>query len=97
MKPCVNLDYEPHFDGCDLCTAAPRFPKVRYWKRNNVPYDGAPVNVQFCTLRGRINDIFSCYNGEHSCYRPAEDAPQESVEAVEQQATNANSAPSANA
>ena len=86
MKPCVHLDYDPHYSGCELCTAAPHFPDVRYWKRLNPPYEGAPVKVQFCKLRGRINDIFSCYNGEMSCYQP-EVAPQNNAEAGEQQAT----------
>lgn len=76
MKPCIHLDYEPHFSGCELCTAAPQFPDVRYWKRNAVPYEGAPVKVQFCKQRGRINEVFACYLGEMPCYQPSEDAPQ---------------------
>jgi hypothetical protein len=73
MKPCINLDYGTNYNSCELCTATPHYPEVRYWKRIGgvVPYSGAPVNVQFCKLRGRINDIFSCYNGEQPCYEGA--------------------------
>jgi hypothetical protein len=71
MKPCIHLDYEQHFAQCELCSAAPHFPNVRYWKRLVLPFEEAPVKVQFCKLRGRINDIFSCYNGEQSCYEPS--------------------------
>ena len=94
MKPCIHLDYEPHYHQCDLCTAAPHFPEVKYWKRNVVPFEGAPVKVQFCKLRGRINDIFSCYNGEQSCYEPLKEGAAETVEAVNS-APNKPSAPEA--
>ena len=82
MKPCKHLDYslERYGGQCDLITAKedPRlsgFPcEVKYWRRKFVPYDGAPINVQFCGKgRGRINEIFACYNpGEMFCHE-AED------------------------
>lgn len=68
MKPCINLDYEDKYIDCEIKNCEPHFPNVRYWQRNSVPYEGAPIKVQFCKQRGRINDIFSCYNGEQSCY-----------------------------
>lgn len=69
MKPCKHLDYDGEYIDCELKTCAPHYPDVKYWQRNNVPYEGAPVKVQFCKLRGRINGIFSCYNvGEMSCH-----------------------------
>jgi len=71
LVPCKHLDYEPHYDA-ELRTAAPDFPEVRYWHRK-APYEGAPVNVQFCKKRGRINGIFQCYTGELSCYEPVEE------------------------
>lgn len=82
-KPCIHLDYESNYPSCTLCTAAPYFPNVRYWKRNEVPYQGAPVKVQFCKQRGRINGIFACYQGELPCYEPAKDAPQNTMEGLQ--------------
>lgn len=70
MKPCKHLDYDLHYTDCVIRDCSPHFPDVRYWERLNPPYEGAPVKVQFCKQRGRINDIFSCYNGEQSCYTP---------------------------
>ena len=40
---------------------------VKFWIRNNVPYNGAPKQVQFCKLRGRINDVYSCYGAPGPC------------------------------
>ena len=73
MKQCKHLDYEGEYIDCEIKDCAPHFPGVRYWQRNNVPYEGAPVKVQFCKLRGRINGIFQCHNeGEMLCHEPAE-------------------------
>jgi len=69
LIPCKNLDYDSDYIDCEIETGAPHYPDVKYWKRNNVPYEGAAVKVQFCKLRGRINGIFDCYNvGEMSCH-----------------------------
>ena len=69
---CKHLDYEPPFLDCELCTIKPEGWK--YWKRLNPPYEGAPVQVQFCKQRGRVNGIFDCINpGEKSCYEAQED------------------------
>lgn len=68
LSACKHLDYdESKYDQCELVTLPGRDPPVRHWKRLILPYEDAPVNVQFCKLRGRINDIFSCY-GERSCH-----------------------------
>lgn len=73
MKPCKHLDYETEYVDCEIVEVPGFGCRVRHWKRNDPPYEGAPVNVQFCKLRGRINDIFSCYNkGERGCYDEAD-------------------------
>ena len=71
---CKHLDYRPNYPSCELVELGSMFPGVKHWKRKEVPYEGAPIKVQFCKLRGRINDVFSCYLGEHSCYEPEEAA-----------------------
>ena len=65
---CKHLDYtEDKFLNCKLCTIEPEGWK--YWERMVVPYEGAPVKVQFCKLKGRINEIFACINkDEMMCY-----------------------------
>ena len=72
MQPCKHLDFDElkYGDGCTLMTIEGFSCEVRHWRRNVVPYEGAPVNVQFCAQgRGRINGIFQCYNaGEMPCY-----------------------------
>lgn len=77
MKPCKHLDHNPdNYPGCTLITLE-QFAActVKHWRRNEVPYPEAPINVQFCGQgRGRINGIFQCYNqGEMSCYEPTDD------------------------
>jgi hypothetical protein len=81
MAPCKHLDHEPaNYPTCKLVTIASGSSgfgvEVKYWERLQVPYEGAPVKVQFCGQgRGRINGIFQCYNpGEMHCYEPAEPA-----------------------
>lgn len=76
MTPCKHLDYdESKYVGCEIMTV-PQYPMVRYWKRGAVWTDNGiaqpnPVNVQFCTKRGRITGIFQCYQtGEIHCYEP---------------------------
>jgi hypothetical protein len=73
VKPCRHLDYtEGKFTDCTIETCAPHYPEVKFWRRGErwTDYEGAPVKVQFCRLRGRINGIFGCYNGEMGCYDP---------------------------
>ena len=73
MKQCKHLDYDGEYIDCELKTCEPHFPDVKYWHRNNPPYEGAPVKVQFCKKRGRINGIFDCYNvGEMPCHESCE-------------------------
>jgi hypothetical protein len=69
---CKHLDYENEYHNCHIETIEPQGWK--YWVRDNPPYDGAPVKVQFCGQgRGRINGIFQCINpGEMSCYEEQE-------------------------
>ncbi len=77
MKPCKHLDYDSTYGrNCEIVEVHGFSCRVRHWRRNDpVYYEGQPVNVQFCKLRGRINDIFSCYNpGELSCYEPERSA-----------------------
>lgn len=72
--PCKHLDYDENKYGeqCEIRTMEPHYPNVRYWFRKVVPYDDASRKVQFCGQgRGRINEVFACYNkGEMSCYEP---------------------------
>jgi hypothetical protein len=74
MKPCKHLDFNlaTYGETCTLVTLPGFACPVQHWRRNQVPYEGAPINVQFCGQgRGRINGIFQCYNeGEMSCYEP---------------------------
>ena len=80
LAPCKHLDYaEGNYIDCEIKTCAPDFPDVRYWLRGPTWTDGRrnPAKVQFCGLgRGRINSIFSCYNGEMHCYEPLPDPPE---------------------
>lgn len=82
MKACKHLDHTPGKYGPDieLCTLAPHYPKVKFWRRgekwtNNGPGERPnPRDVQFCgNGRGRINDKLSCYLGELPCYEPQEE------------------------
>lgn len=78
MKPCRHLDHnEANYPTCELVTIPGFSCEVKYWRRTQVPYEGAPVKVQFCGQgRGRINGIFQCYNqGEMPCYSPVETSP----------------------
>jgi hypothetical protein len=78
VKPCRHLDFSQatYGEAADLVEIKGFSCPVFHWKRKveRLPYEGAPVNVQFCGAgRGRINGIFQCYNeGEMSCYEPAE-------------------------
>jgi len=64
---CKHLDYERKYGGCHIETIEPEGWK--YWYRDVVVAEDCPRKVQFCKLRGRINDIFSCINpGERPCY-----------------------------
>ena len=79
MNPCRHLDYtEGKYTDCEIRNCAPHYPDVRYWLRGprwteNEPGEAPnPAKVQFCKLRGRINGIFQCYNGEMACYEPWE-------------------------
>lgn len=75
MKACKHLDHNEATYGetCTLVTLDSFKTQVKYWQRKEVPYEGAPVNVQFCGQgRGRINGIFECYNGELGCYEPTD-------------------------
>jgi len=68
MKACKNLDYSDNYINCEIKTAEPYFPEVRYWERKNQDEN---IKVQFCGKgRGRINGVFQCHNGEMSCYDP---------------------------
>lgn len=72
MKPCKHLDYQRQYRGCEIKDCSPDYPNVRYWQRNDTQPGDAP-KVQFCKLRGRVNGIFQCYNGEMFCYEPEGD------------------------
>jgi hypothetical protein len=76
MKACKHLDHDvtKYGEACEL-KEAPRFSvRVLFWRRKELPYEGAPRDVQFCGQgRGRINGIFQCYNpGEMPCHQPAD-------------------------
>lgn len=73
---CKHLDYDTEFTDCKII--AIESEGWKYWERGDTwtkgeHNKGNPKNVQFCKLRGRINDIFSCINaGERSCYEEHE-------------------------
>ena len=72
-KGCRHLDYEPHFIDCTLV----KTDEGWYWRRDNPPYAGAPVHVQFCKLRGRINEPFDCLEpGYMGCYEAQDNSPE---------------------
>ncbi len=76
LIPCKNLDHtEGKYDDCTLETCTPHFPEVKFWRRGPRWTDNGPgrepnqSQVQFCKLRGRINDIFDCYQkSEMPCH-----------------------------
>jgi hypothetical protein len=79
LCPCKHLDHsvETYGQSCELKTIDTLSVPVKYWARREVPYEGAPKNVQFCGQgRGRINSIFDCYEapGPMRCHEPAEAA-----------------------
>lgn len=64
---CKHLDYKGNYFNCELIETSEGY---KYWRRDKskIP-EGAPINVQFCKERGRINGIFQCINkGEMRCY-----------------------------
>jgi hypothetical protein len=76
VKACKHLDHTTEYIDWELKTIPEHEfgTEVKYWERQNIPYEGAAVKDQFCGLgRGRIAGIFQCYNGEMSCYE-AQDA-----------------------
>lgn len=71
MIPCKYLDYtEGKYTNCEIVEIGGFSCLVRHWKRGKVWTEGGnPENVQFCKQRGRINEIFACYNpSEMSCH-----------------------------
>jgi len=57
---CKHLDYTSSYADCEIVKIE---GMGQYWKRNNLPFEGAPSKVQFCGQgRGRINGIFQCIN-----------------------------------
>ena len=69
---CKHLDYSDNYVDCEIVVLP--FEMGQHWRRNAPPYQGAPVNVQFCGQgRGRINGIFQCINeGEMGCFEKQE-------------------------
>jgi hypothetical protein len=63
FKGCKQLDFEPNYINCELVQIANHV----CWERLVVPYENAPRLVQFCKLRGRLNNHFSCVNGNKQC------------------------------
>ena len=69
---CKHLDYEGEYTDCKLIHGPEGW---KWWERGETwtTYKGAPKKVQFCKLRGRINEIFACINpGEMGCYEEQE-------------------------
>ena len=89
MKACKHLDYdEAKYPKCQLCILEDFSPPVKYWDRRLggyitdamlADYPEMPVRVQFCKRRGRINEIFACYQREMPCYEPIEEARDEAM------------------
>lgn len=63
FKGCKQLDFEPHYVQCELVGIGNHV----CWERLNLPYEDAPKLVQFCKLRGRINNPYSCVCGNGEC------------------------------
>ena len=68
IAPCKFLDFDKDFIDCTLMTCPQPYSNVKYWRRDEVPYEGAARKVQFCKKRGRIDGIFQCYTNELGCY-----------------------------
>lgn len=85
LHPCKHLDYETNY-GPDIQLVTLEdyslayFHGVKYWHRGKRWTDNGPgekpnpAKVQFCKLRGRINEVFACYAapGPMNCYEPLE-------------------------
>ena len=74
MKPCKHLSYDAALYGeaADLVTVDVAGVLVRYWRRkqSQLPYTGAPTNVQFCGAgRGRITGPRTIARRESGCER----------------------------
>ena len=70
---CKYLNYdETRFPDCTLKTQESSDGETyHWWHRNVLPYPEAPVKVQFCKLRGRINKMSLCWDpGDQSCWTP---------------------------
>jgi hypothetical protein len=67
LCPCIHLDFdEGNYPSCELRNLGPELPGIKFWYRDkNIAGEGAPLSVQFCKLRGRINSILECY--ENGC------------------------------
>ena len=69
---CKFLDYdEGKYPDCTLMTHPSDDEPYRWWHRNILAYPEAPINVQFCRLRGRINQMARCWDpGDQDCWTP---------------------------
>jgi hypothetical protein len=67
--PCKHLDHQKsNYPSCELVENDQFLPEITYWKRKPM-YDGAAEKVQFCGKgKGRINNIFECYDTCTSCH-----------------------------
>lgn len=66
---CKHLDYETRY-GPDIELVQIEGTPDRFWRRGPTwcDYPGAPRDVQFCKLRGRLNDRRACLTpGEARC------------------------------
>lgn len=84
FQPCRHLDYTEDKYGPDITLEIVMLcPSVKYWRRGPTWANTGegqvsnPANVQFCKLRGRINGVFQCYNGEMRCYDPESEKERE--------------------
>ncbi len=71
MKACKHLDYDGNYINCTLKDGLLPHPNIKYWERGDAwvkNEDGSenPRNVQFCKLRGRVNEPFACHVAEGS-------------------------------
>ena len=59
FKACKHLDFSDNYDAEKNLISNYGETKV-CWNRKITPYEGAPKLVQFCKLRGRMNDPKFC-------------------------------------
>lgn len=69
---CKHLDYETNYVGCVRNGISGGRGTVLCWNRTQIDAD-LPRLVQFCKLRGRLNDPLACIQSERKVCNEYED------------------------